>query len=126
MQDAEIISGLATNNHQRQYFEKELYLQYKYFIDRGTRKYKLSYDDSFSAYSDAVMSVIRNVINKSFKNASSLKTYLFRIFHNKCTDLIRKRTTNTQTVHHSIGEPELLSHLPDNSRNVIEKLIEQQ
>ena len=126
MQDREIIDGLVINSSQRQHFEKALYLQYRYFIEEGSRKYKLSYEDSFSAYSDAVLSVIKNIINQSFNNNSSLKTYLFQVFSNKCIDLIRKRTTNIQKVHQSVAEPELLSHLPDKSKNVIEKLIEQQ
>lgn len=126
MHDREIIDGLMINSNQRSHFEKALYLQYRYFIEEGIRKYKLGYDDSFSAYSDAVLSAIKNIINKSFNNHSSLKTYLFQVFSNKCIDLIRKRTTNIQKVHHSVAEPELLSHLPDVSKNAIEKLIEQQ
>lgn len=126
MQDAQIIDGLVKNNGQRTGFEKALYLQYSYFIEEGMRKHHLTYDDSFSAYSDAVLAVIQNISNSSFGNQSSLKTYLFQIFSNKCIDLIRKRTTNKHKVHQSVGEPELLSHLPDGARGVIEKLIDQQ
>ncbi|HEX8278302.1 MAG TPA: hypothetical protein VF540_06385, partial [Segetibacter sp.] len=71
MYDREIIDGLVINNDQRWNFEKALYLQYNYFIEEGSRKYKLSYDDSFSAYSDAVLSVIKNINNGSFNNNSS-------------------------------------------------------
>ncbi|MEJ7680065.1 MAG: sigma-70 family RNA polymerase sigma factor [Segetibacter sp.] len=126
MHDKEIIDGLVMNSNQRPHFEKALYLQYRYFIEEGIRKYKLNYEDSFSAYSDAILSVIKNIINKSFNNNSTLKTYLFQVFSNKCIDLIRKRTTNIQKVHQSAAEPELLSHLPDKSKSVIEKLIDQQ
>jgi len=126
MQDPEILNGLLTTDGDRARFEKALYQQYKYFIEEGSRKYQLNHDDSFSAYSDAVLSAIRNITNHSFNNESSLKTYLFQIFSNKCIDLIRKRTTNKQRVHQSIGEPELLSHLPDATKGIIERLIDQQ
>lgn len=126
MDDTQIINGLLINNGQRAHFEKALYLQYKYLIEEGSRKYNLSNDDSFSAYSDAVLAVIQNVNNNTFNNKSSLKTYLFQIFSNKCIDLIRKSTTNKQRVHQSAGEPELLDQLPDNAKNVIEKLMDQQ
>lgn len=126
MQDPEILNGLLTNQGERARFEKVLYQQYKYFIEEGSRKYQLNYDDSFSAYSDAVLSTIRNITNQSFNNESSLKTYLFQIFSNKCIDLIRKRTTNKQKVHQYVVEPELFSHLPDVTKSVIEKLMDQQ
>ena len=126
MHDKEIIDGLTNNSNQRELIEKALYLQYRYFIDEGMKKYRLDHEDSFSAYSDSILSVIKNIVNKSFNYNSSLKTYLFQIFSNKCIDLIRKRTTNIQKVHQSAAEPELLSHLPDKSRSIIEKLIEHQ
>lgn len=126
MDDTQIINGLLINNEQRGRFEKALYLQYKYFIEEGSRKYNLSNDDSFSAYSDAVLAVIQNIHNNAFNKNSTLKTYLFQVFSNKCIDLIRKSTTNKQKVHQSAGEPELLGHLPDTAKNAIEKLLDQQ
>lgn len=126
MQDAQIVEGLLTNGEQRARFEKTLYLQYDYFIGEGMRKYNLDRDDSFSAYSDAVLAVIQNIINRSFGHQASLKTYLFQIFSNKCIDLVRKRTTNKQQVHRSVAEPALLGHLPDAARNAVERLIDSQ
>src|SRR4051794_22603383 len=126
MLDSAIINGLVGNYKQRLYFEKEFYLEYEYFIREGCRKYHLTYENSFSAYSDAVLSAINNIINGRFDSKYSLKTYLFQIFHNKCVDLVRKISNNKQQVHHSTATPELLSHLPDTVKNVIEKLIDQE
>lgn len=126
MHDEYIINGLINNHQQRARFEKELYLQYEYFIREGCRKYRLTHEDSFSAYSDAVLAAINNIINNRFDSRFSLKTYLFQIFHNKCVDLIRKISNNKQQVHHSIITPELLSHLPDTVKSTIEKLINQE
>jgi RNA polymerase sigma-70 factor (ECF subfamily) len=126
MDDQEIIYGLLLNNDQRANFEKILYLQYKYFIEEGSRKYGLHSDDSFSAYSDAVLSAILNIRNSTFNQHSTLKTYLFQIFSNKCIDLVRKKTTNKNKVHQSATEPELLNHLPDAAKTAIEKIIDRQ
>jgi RNA polymerase sigma factor (sigma-70 family) len=126
MQDTRILEGLVINDGQRALFEKALYQKYEYFIAEGCRKYQLNNDDSFSAYSDAVLSAINSVRNHRFNNQSSLKTYLFQIFSNKCIDLIRKSTTNKQKVNHYPGEPELLTHLPDATRSIIEKLVDRQ
>lgn len=125
--DEHIIEGLVSDNiSKRPYFEKELYLKYKYFIEEGVRKHRLDYDDSFSAYSDAIFSVIINVIRQDFQNRSSLKTYLFQIYTNKCIDLVRKRMAAKDSVHHSASAPELLGQLPDSAKSVVEKLIHQQ
>jgi len=126
IQDDQMIRGLTSGEQQRRQFEKELYVQYNYLIHEGSRKYHLSNDDSFSAYSDAIVSVIHNIIHSNFDHRSSIKTYLFQIFSNKCIDLVRKKTTNKERVHHATAEPELLSYLPDRAKTVIDKLIDQQ
>jgi len=125
-QDQHIINGLKAGYKERTTQEKVLYLQYNYFIDEGCRKYRLTGDDSFSAYSDAVLSAIHNIVNGHFDGRSSIKTYLFQIFSNKCIDLVRKNTTNKQSMHQNTAVPELLGQLPDAARNIIEKLIDEQ
>lgn len=126
MQDQEIVDGLLLRNHQRPIYEKELYMKYNYFINEGCRKYNMSFDDSFSAYSDAVLSVIHNVIDNSFASRSSLKTYLYKVFSNKCIDFVRKKTTIKEKVNVSAVEPDLLGQLPDSAKIVIERLIDKQ
>jgi RNA polymerase sigma factor (sigma-70 family) len=126
MHDADVINGLKGNHKQRAFTEKELYLQFQYFIREGCRKYKLTHEDSFSAYSDALLSAIHNIIEDRFDNKYSLKTYLFRLFHNKCVDLIRKVTNNKQQVNRSAVTPELLGQLPETAKSAVEKLIDQE
>jgi RNA polymerase sigma factor (sigma-70 family) len=126
MHDEEIIEGLVRGGPQRPVFENELYSRYNYFINEGCRKYNISSDDSFSAYSDAVLSVIHNVLDNSFASRSSLKTYLFKIFNNKCIDFIRKKTTIKERVNVSAVETDMLGQLPDNAKIIIEKLIDKQ
>ncbi len=125
-QDSDIFQGLRAGYRERALREKELYTQYNYFIDEGCRKHNLTYEDSFSAYSDAVLSAIHNIVADKFDGRSSLKTYLFQIYFNKCVDLLRKNTTNKQQVHKTNNIPELLTQLTDNARNAVEKLIDEQ
>ena len=99
VQDTKILDGLKADYAERCRQEKILYQQYYYFIDEGCRKYTLNYDDSFSAYSDALLSAIHNIVDNRFDGRSSIKTYLYQIFSNKCIDLVRKNTTNKQQVH---------------------------
>ena len=122
-QDSEILYGLRANYAERCRHEKVLYQQYFYFIDKGCRKYNLNYEDSFSAYSDTILSALHNIINDSFDGRSSLKTYLYQIFSNKCIDLIRKNTTNKQQVHKTMPVPEMLNQLPDAAKTIVERLV---
>ncbi|HWB92634.1 MAG TPA: sigma-70 family RNA polymerase sigma factor [Puia sp.] len=122
--DRDILAGLQSGPRNRASWEIQFYHRYEYFIGQGCRKFHLSTEDSFSAYSDAVLSAIHNIAAGRFDGASSLKTYLFRIFSNKCIDQIRKNAMNKATVHHSVDAPEdLLAQLPDKSRSAVELLI---
>jgi RNA polymerase sigma factor (sigma-70 family) len=120
----EIIEGLKMGYKERVSCEKLLYQQYSYFINEGCRKYRLSHEDSFSAYSDAVLSVIHNIVNGKFENKASLKTYLFRVFSNKCIDLSRNNSINKQQANRNATVPDLLESLPDKAKTAIELLID--
>jgi len=121
--DSDILQGLKADLKQRAAYEKILYNQYAYFIDEGCRKQKISYEDSFSAYSDAVLSAIHNIVNGHFDGRSSIKTYLYQIFSNKCIDLLRKSTTNKQQVHKTMPVPDIMSQLPDGAKTSIERMM---
>ena len=124
--DTEIINDLQENYSARMAAEKIFYNRYTYFIEEACRKHNLSYDDSFSAYSDAVLSTIHNIILNKFDGRSTLKTYLFQIFSNKCVDYIRKKTTYKHQVHYNTIDSELIGQLPDTARTIVDKLIDHQ
>jgi RNA polymerase sigma-70 factor (ECF subfamily) len=119
----EIIEGLKMGYRQRVACEKIFYQQYSYFIREGCRRFRLSYEDSFSAYSDAVLSAIHNIVSGRFADNASLKTYLFRVFSNKCIDLVRNHSINKQQVNRSVAPPELLDALPDTAKNAVEAMM---
>jgi RNA polymerase sigma factor (sigma-70 family) len=99
--DSALITGLRTDNPNRQRFENQLFDRYAYFIRDGTHKHRLAEDDCATAYADTVLTVIDHIKTGRFAEKSGLKTYLYKIFSNKCVDLIRKNTTNRESVHHS-------------------------
>ena len=121
--DTEIINNLKAGYAERTRQEKKLYEEYFYFVNEGCRKYNLTHEDSFSAYSDAFLSAVLNIVSSRFDGRSSIKTYLFQIFSNKCIDLIRKSTTNKQQVFKTAEMPELMNQLPDAARTAVEKMV---
>ena len=127
MHDAEIIKGLTGNFQQRVHSEKELYMRYQYFIGEGSRKRSSLFMRIVLAHIAMLyLAAIHNILNNRFDNTYSLKTYLFQIFHNKCVDHLRKTTNTKQKVHKGAETPELLNHLPETAKNVIEKLIDRE
>ncbi len=124
--DANTIDELKGSQSQRSRQEKILYSEYSYFINEGCRKYNLTQEDSFSAYSDAFLSAVVNIVCDRFDGRSSIKTYLYQIFSNKCIDLIRKNTTNKHQVFKTMEIPELMNQLPDAARTAVSKMIDNQ
>ena len=95
-----------------------------YFIKEGINKYSLDQEDAFNAYSDTIIQVIENVSADRFEKRSSLKTYLYRIFNNKCVDLIRKKTTNKGSVHQTAPISDMLTMISDPAKTIIQQLVD--
>ena len=122
--DIELIAGLQQPELSRRTYEDSLYLQFRYFIDEGTRKFQLTKEESFSCYSDAVLHAIQNIRSGAFEGRSMLKTYLYQVFHNKCVDQVRKNTTHKGEVNKSAVVPEMLSNLSDPAKTIIQELTD--
>ena len=104
--------------------EDALFNRYTYFIKEGIKKYALQEDESFDAYSDTILHAIDNIRKGHFENRSALKTYLYRIFINKCVDLLRKKTTNKNSVHHTSSVSDMLLLMADPAKTIVQQLIE--
>ena len=115
--DQGIIEQLRRGGTDRRRSEEQLFSRFSYFIREGITKHSLSEDDAFNAYSDTILVAIENLINAGFEGRASLKTYLYQIFHNKCVDLIRKKTTNKHSVNRSESISDRLLLLADSSRS---------
>jgi len=122
--EREIINKLLEPGVSKRKGEEDLFKKFSYFVREGVRKHSLSEDEALDAYSDTVMVAIDKIINASFKAESSLKTYIFQIFHNKCVDLIRKKTTNKNSVHNTSSLSDMLVQVPDTCKPIIQQMME--
>jgi len=120
--DRSLIENLLKDGAERRKGEEELFKSYSYFIAEATRKYSISEDEAFDAYSDSVLIALEKIRNHSFEGRSSIKTWLFQIFHNKCVDLLRKKTTNKYSVHQTHSISDVLYQLSDETKLVIDEL----
>jgi RNA polymerase sigma factor (sigma-70 family) len=122
--DQEIIHNLRQTGLERRKGEEQLFAAYSYFIKEGMKKYGLTEDDAFDAYSDSVLTAIQKISDGSFERRSSVKTYIYQIFHNKCVDLLRKKTTHKSSVHQTTSISEMFFQISDSAKSVVQKLIE--
>lgn len=121
--DMAILEGLKAGGGQRRIFERDLYKTFFYFIHQGVKKYGMAEEDAASAYSDTIISIIDNIVKGSFEGRSALKSYCYKIFSNKCVDLLRKDTTNKRKVDQAIPIDSLLYELPDQARTVVQQIL---
>lgn len=127
LSDNNIIDGILKGGNQRRINENKLYEKYYYFIKEGVKRYHLDEDESASVYSDTILAVIDSINQGSFEKRSELKTYFFQIFSNKCVSYIRKKTTKKASSSYDTVElSEVLYPLSDESKSVIQKIIEEE
>jgi RNA polymerase sigma factor (sigma-70 family) len=125
MNDEEsLIDGLKAGGTQRRSAERDLYEHFFYFTRQGVKKYRLTHEECASAYSDTIISVINNVVTGRFEGLSSLKSYAYQIFMNKCVDLVRKNTTNKSMVHDTQSLDPMIMTLPDKARTIVQQMVE--
>jgi RNA polymerase sigma-70 factor (ECF subfamily) len=123
--EQEILNSLRSSSRIiRMKGEEKLFKKYDYFMNLGLNKYSLPQDSISDAYSDTILAAINSIINCSFREKSSLKTFLFQIFQNKCLDILRKKTRRRNSVHRTVAIGRDQMHVSDPSRSVLEKLIE--
>jgi len=122
--DLDIINNLLHEGVDRRKAEELLFTRYAYFKEQAMRKYSFAEEDAFDIYSDTILSAIPKIIDRSFEGRSSLKTWLFQIFHNKCVDFIRKKTTNKSSVNKSVGIPEVLVQVADSAKTILQELMD--
>jgi len=118
-----ILHGIKAGGASRRNYEQKLYDIFFYLIREAEKKYGIQPEEAASVYSDTILAVIKNIVAEKFEGNSSLKTYCYQIFTNKCVDLLRKRTTNRGKMEDTIPYDSLVYELPDETRSIIQKLI---
>ena len=70
------------------------------FVGLMRNKYRIATDVIYDVYQDACAALYDNIVSHRYNqnNNASLKTYLFRIGHNKLVDYIRRNKENFQFI----------------------------
>jgi RNA polymerase sigma-70 factor (ECF subfamily) len=123
-EDREILSNLALTGAPRRRSEELLFKTYQYFVREGINKYHLSEEEGLDVYCEAIVSFLREWQLGRFEGRSSLKTYIYKIFLNKCVDLVRKKTTNKNSVFLTSMITDRMEELSDRSRTILQQLID--
>ena len=121
--DDKILSGILGDSVLKRATENKLYEQFAYLIKDATFKHQLTEDEAASLYADTILIVIEHIQKKRFEGKSSLKTYLFQIFSNKCVDFLRKASTNKMSVYKTASIDDLLIGVPDETSNILQEMI---
>ncbi len=122
--EREIIDSIHQNGTERKKGEERLFNRYAYFIKEAIHKYSLPQEQAFDLYSDTIISAIEKIADGSFQGRASLKTWLYQIFHNKYVDLLRKKTTNKNSIHRTLSISDLLFQVSDHSKTIIQQLVD--
>jgi RNA polymerase sigma-70 factor (ECF subfamily) len=122
--EREIIDGLLEAGNNRRKSEEQLFNRFAYFIKEGMHKQGLLQEQAFDVYADTILAAIEKIRNGSFEGRSSLKTWIYQIFHNKCVDLIRKNTTIKSSIHRTSSITDMLSQLSDSAKSIVQQLCE--
>ena len=122
--ERELIDNIEQNGSERKKGEERLFTRYAYFIREAINKYSLSKEEAFDIYTDAILSAIEKISNGSFQRRSSLKTWVYQIFHNKYVDFIRKKSTNRSSIHRTLSISDPMFEVADTSKTIIQELMD--
>lgn len=122
--DTDLVEAIRSGSPGKRRAENILYRQFAYLVRDGAWKHKLTPDETSIAYSDTILTVIESIEKGRYEASAALKTYVYQIFNNKCVDLIRRNSTNKAAVHHGTSLEEYVYEIPDDTRGVIEKLMQ--
>jgi RNA polymerase sigma-70 factor (ECF subfamily) len=120
----DFIAQLLDSEITRKKAEERLFRTFEYFIPQGMSRFSLTEDESFNAYSDTILSAIDSILHHAFEGRSKLKTWLFQIFHHKCVDLLRQKTTQKRSVFRTWTITDVLYQLSDPAKLAIQELAD--
>lgn len=116
--DQEVLQACKAGGAQRERAMSFLYQQYMgYVYDAQSRYHQLSVEELKDAYAEAVVGLSRQIDNEALRGESSLGTYLFRSFSNRCVDKIRRNASN------KADWVSQIPNLPDRARNMLQEMV---
>lgn len=113
--DEYLIEEILAGGSRQEAGIRKLYKQYFHLTQTSRSKYQnLEDEDLLIAYNSSILSVRRQIIRGAFRGDSTLWTYLNRVFINKCIDIIRKQSSNRETVYEQLPETDPVFQVPTN------------
>lgn len=70
--------------------------QHKGLIGKAIKQHQLLEEECLDAYTDALLSLRKQVIKGVFRGESKVSTYFYTIFYRRCVDLIRRKATHRE------------------------------
>jgi len=86
----------------------QLFKEFQGFLPQVKAKLRLSQASAQDAYTDALVKLIRQLRDGTFRSESKLSSYFYSIYYNTAVDVSRKNTTNKNKTAQSTQE--LLEH----------------
>jgi RNA polymerase sigma-70 factor (ECF subfamily) len=120
--DEKLFKAIQKGGREGQKAENQLFKKYTGLVTRGKKQHDLTEDEALDAYSDSMLTIFNHIRNNTFQGDSSIKTYIIRIFTNKCIDVFRKKTTTKSRVHYWTDD--LSSIINQQARQNIQKHLE--
>lgn len=112
-----MITAIKTGGFGRQRAAQIIFDAHQGLVYKGKQKYRIDEEAAADLYADAVVSLMRQVENDRFKGGSSLFTFLYRIFNNRCLNYIRDQKRQ------AVQWADELPDYPDMARNALQQLI---
>ncbi|MCI4669010.1 MAG: sigma-70 family RNA polymerase sigma factor [Bacteroidia bacterium] len=96
MQDEVFIKQLIAGGGKAEKAIQTFFKLHKGMIGKAIKQHQLSEEECLDAYTDAIISLRRQVIEGVFRGESKISTYFYTIFYRRCVDLIRKKSTQKE------------------------------
>jgi RNA polymerase sigma factor (sigma-70 family) len=114
--DAALIAAIRAGGVAREQAAQYLIKRHIGFVYKVQRKLRIDDADAKDAFTDAVIAVIQQVENGSYRGENKLSSFLYQIFYFKSVDILRKLTTNSEQSLDSILEQ--ADHKPNAQRQM--------
>lgn len=92
--DTEILELLQLGGKSYEDISMYMFDEYKGFIFKVKEKLNLPQQQLQDAYADALVKLIRQLKDGTFRGDSKISSYFYKIFYNTCVDVSRSNTSN--------------------------------
>ena len=115
--DKELIAGIRSGGVLKGRCMNFLMDHWEFLIPKMCKHHAIREEDAEELYLDATFVLYEHIVSGQFRGESSIATYLYRVYFNKCIDFMRKNTLDTGT------KLEQIQNMEDASESILQKLM---